>query len=190
LPSIIDSPKLFGRDPPPHGMPMRAEQLGELRDRVPMVDFDAAEVEPPSHSGHLLYELPDFLDSPRRRSPSDLDRFRTRPGFDALPTRRSPDRNRANGSEDRRQADEARSRQVGPDMFYSSHFLVFQEQDPMRQSDGEGDDIPVEIAVAPGRVAPLLESAEATPPDPLIPWQGDAGPFFADALDLNKPNRT
>jgi hypothetical protein len=183
LPSIIDSPKLFGRDPPPHGMPMRAEQLGELRDRVVVVDFDAAEVESPSHSGHLLYELPDILDSPRRRSRSELDRFRTPPGFDALPPRRSPDRNRANGSEDRRQADEARSRQVGPDMFYSSHFLVFQEQNPMRQSDGEGDDIPVEIAVAPARVAPLLESAEATPPDPLIPWQGDAGPFFRRCVE-------
>ena len=100
-----------GRDPSTDRVLMRPDEGAQLGDRVAVMEFDAAAVEPPRH-GLLrrLNELADVLDLPDGCPRAQLHRLREATDLDTRPPGGAANRDRSLWGEDRSEPDEANRR--------------------------------------------------------------------------------
>jgi hypothetical protein len=106
------SPRVRGlesrRDPSTDRVLVRPDKSAQLADRVAVMEFDAAAIEPPRHDLLSLFdESADVFDLPGRRTRPKFNRLGKAPGFHPLPPRRTADWDRPLGSKNRSQPDEA-----------------------------------------------------------------------------------
>ena len=154
-----------GRDPSTDRVLVRPDEGAQFADRVAVMELDAAVVEPPRHVlRRSFYKSADVLDFPGGGARPQLHRFGKATGLNASPPRRPTNRNRSPRGQDRGEPDKAGWRKIVLALLRNFVCSVaFFHFNPIRQRDGAGGDLSLEIVAAAARVEPLRFERGLTP---------------------------